>query len=106
MSEVKIAAPVPATLDPELREKAFAKMGGQVVDAVPGAYQIETRNSNKLLWFSCPCGCGDLRPIPLSGNGWTLTEESSPTVTPSIFTRISAEPHWHGFLTAGIWVQA
>ena len=109
--QVKIDAPVLATLDPELRNKAFARMGGETVEAARGAVLVEESDGHELLWFCCPCGCGDIRHFAVNNpTGWELKNPPCPTIKPSIFTYVSIEgrssPHWHGFLQAGIWVQA
>ena len=60
------------------------------------------------LSFICPCGCGELAGIRVRDDGHNIDgawgwdkNEDQPTCTPSI--RIDGE-HWHGHLTAGVFV--
>jgi hypothetical protein len=70
--------------------------------------------------YWCPCGCGNLygiafrhRKQDVKRATWTWDGDyNNPTCTPSIQS-YAADPeskelvkHWHGFLTAGYWVQA
>lgn len=55
--------------------------------------------------YCCPCGCGKIcslhfRPEPSPSWDWDGNIEA-PTLTPSIH-----DPgHWHGYLTAGVWLS-
>lgn len=60
------------------------------------------------LLYSCPCGCGLIRSLPIragSSNGpkcWTWNSRTdTPGVSPSI--RHLDNCLWHGFLTNGEW---
>lgn len=108
MSEVRIKAPVKAISDPTMREKYFAAEF-RPVGIAPGAFQIDREQQ---FWMCCPCGCGDVRPIPINTpGGWTLKgTPEEPTLAPSVFLKRHKDgvplPHWHGFLRAGVWEQA
>lgn len=81
----------------------------------PGAIKFEFDDCLEVegITFLCPCGCGELAPIPVRGpangtcKGWDFDgNRQRPTLYPSI---LKLEPdgrseHWHGFLTAGAWI--
>lgn len=55
--------------------------------------------------FVCPCGCGDRRCLPVTGDKrwiWDGNKET-PTLTPSILYLDGCG--WHGFLTNGEFIQ-
>jgi hypothetical protein len=58
--------------------------------------------------FSCPCGCGAIGAVKVEGDGswrWNGSREM-PTVHPSVALSIGpGEPHWHGYLTDGVWTS-
>jgi hypothetical protein len=76
----------------------------------PGAVEIrELHGEVRGFAFRCPCGCGFESWLPvnrsdgLGGWDWDGNREA-PTLTPSILQ--SGLPcKWHGFLTAGEFVQ-
>lgn len=44
----------------------------------------------------CPCGCGEEVVIPISKNGWSLTEENGLiTLHPSILNRFECKSHYY-----------
>lgn len=62
--------------------------------------------------FVCPCGCGAFAGITLdvpeaqglSGPKWKWDgNEDAPTITPSIRRLDGCQ--WHGFLTAGVFIE-
>lgn len=61
------------------------------------------------LWYTCPCGCGELHCVPVKRNGnsygWDFTGSLyEPTLAPSI--QITTGCRWHGFLQKGVWIKA
>lgn len=75
---------------------------GKTTKFKPGDSEWSTYDNeiNGLL-FVCPCGCGMVRSVPVSGPRkwqWDGNKEK-PTLTPSIL--IIGECGWHGFLTNG-----
>jgi hypothetical protein len=56
--------------------------------------------------FACPCGCGEIGAVKVAGdNAWQWNgNRDKPTVRPSVaFSTKSGNPHWHGWLTDGVW---
>lgn len=109
MSEVRLSAPVRATLADDL----FDGAGRQ-----PGAFRFWVYGNEPEgappagLSFRCPCGCGSVFGIAWRRSdgkpgGWTWDgNRDAPTCDPSILGHGSDGPHWHGYLRAGLWVQA
>lgn len=56
--------------------------------------------------FICPCGCKEIRSVPVSGpRAWFFNGNlEAPTLTPSI--QVIGECKWHGWLTNGEWRNA
>lgn len=55
--------------------------------------------------FKCPCGCGDVGSVIVAGpRAWTFWNGSreKPTVRESVLLHTDG-PHWHGYLTDGVW---
>lgn len=104
MSEVRLPAPVEATVDPLFLQQEWEAAHR----FVPGSFAIP--DAGKSLWFACRCGCNDVRHLPLGEGGWAWDgNRAQPTLAPSIFMYVGPDgrdPHWHGFLRAGMWVQA
>lgn len=72
-------------------------------DGVPaGAYTFN--EAQGMIVFVCPCGCGQMRSVPVAGQrGWTWNgDKNNPTITPSI--QVVGECGFHGFLTNGEWI--
>jgi len=81
----------------------------------PGQFILTSRigkDAHTGMLFVCPCGCGEMGGISfdvpeaegLSGPKWQWDgDEHSPTVKPSI--RKVGGCGWHGYLTAGVFVQ-
>lgn len=63
----------------------------------PGDFYIK----NDRLSFLCPCGCGLLAAISITGkNAWDFNGNlEKPTASPSILIN---QGHWHGYLTDGV----
>lgn len=116
MSEVRLQAPVRATL---IEERKFWSDGGDPV--APGSIAFSQQGSYArpdlvwdVMWYACPCGCGSHGCLPI-GNGfkpdrgtvgrgtwhWDGNREA-PTLSPSV----NHIGHWHGWLRNGMWVQA
>lgn len=107
MTEVKLPAPVKATLVDDV-------LAG---DVPPGAYCFDQRPIDDSYWgyicFTCPHGCGAYHRLPIGLKSkppkvegratwqWDGNRET-PTLTPSIHHI----DHWHGFLTKGFFTQA
>ena len=80
-------------------------------DLPPGSAEWSSHGGdvNSLL-FSCPCGCGAVRTVPVKresnpAKAWSWNgDEANPTLIPSI--KIVRDCNWHGFLTAGEWRSA
>lgn len=72
---------------------------------VPGAFKFyriaeEIRGLN----FICPCGCGAVLGVSFDPGRWTWDgNRDRPTVKPSI--RHMDGCRWHGFLTAGEFLE-
>lgn len=101
MSEVVLKAPVKAT---------FGELDAP--EATPGAYNFYVNFGEpadaapKGMIYVCPCGCGQtgrlrFRPAPSPSWEWDGNREA-PTLSPSVHH----VGHWHGYLRAGLWVQA
>lgn len=89
MSEVRLKAPVKATIVDDIDE-----------ESCPGAVEIASAG----LWYECPCGCGTqgyLAFKPAPSPSWHF-DRKTVTLSPSVH-HIG---HWHGHLRAGVWVQA
>lgn len=101
MAEVKLPAPVRATLVPDIDERL----------ATPGAFNfyIGFRDppgaAPKGMVYVCPCGCGqqgalEFKPAPSPSWTWDGNREA-PTLHPSIHH----VGHWHGWLQKGFFRQ-
>lgn len=103
MSEVRLPAPVKASLDDALAEQSW-EAGHPFL---PGAFALLNEPVNGV-FFVCPCGCRDIRYLSIGGKGWTWDgNRDSPTLKPSILMRNArGGVHWHGYLSAGTWLQA
>jgi len=72
-------------------------------DMAPGDYRFLDDH----LIYQCPCGCGQVRSLPISQGPkrphfWSWDGNTDlPTVAPSI--RIVGSCKWHGFLQDGCW---
>lgn len=75
-------------------------------------FAFNKEGREKVLFFRCPCGCGregalPLRPadeddIKYGRDTWDWDgNREKPTLTPSVWKK----GHWHGYLTAGVWVS-
>lgn len=55
--------------------------------------------------FACPCGCGAIGAVKVAGdNAWGWNgDRDKPTVRPSVAFGTKDGPHWHGWLTDGVW---
>src|SRR3546814_7183527 len=54
--------------------------------------------------FQCPCGCGSLLGVSFGPGRWSITgPRDRPTVNPSILHMDGCR--WHGYLTAGRFVE-
>lgn len=75
----------------------------------PGAYEfVEHRDSGSSgMAFICPCGCGREGYLPFrpeSSPSWQWNgDRQRPTLTPSILQVGGCR--WHGYLTAGEFVE-
>lgn len=103
MTEVRLPGPVKASIDDALAEQSW-EIGHSFA---PGALAL-INDPVDGAFFVCPCGCRDIRYLPISSRGWNWNgSRDLPTLTPSILMRdTNGETHWHGFLTAGFWTQA
>ena len=104
MSEVRLPAPVKATL-------VEGDLVAEGKEHPAGAFRLYENAGIKYLHFLCPCGCGGLWGVSFAPSRWTFDGNSeAPTVTPSIRafepSGDGTETHWHGCLTAGEWRQA
>ncbi len=77
-------------------------------DPPQGAFKFSGDAEQRYLMYICPCGCEQLRSIPLLvagiivGKGWSWDgNEEAPTLAPSI--RHLDRCTWHGFLQGGVW---
>lgn len=62
------------------------------------------------LQYMCPCGCGvegylGFRPQPNSPMWNWNGDLERPTLTPSVHHLMGGKTHWHGWLTAGMWLS-
>lgn len=58
--------------------------------------------------FRCPCGCGDVGSVIVAGpRAWQFWNGSKekPTVRESVLLYTNGQPHWHGYLTDGVWLS-
>lgn len=55
--------------------------------------------------FQCPCGCRSVGGVKVAPGGWTWNgSRDKPTVRPSVLLHdVDGAPHWHGWLTDGVW---
>lgn len=54
----------------------------------------------RVMYFTCPCGCGQVGACPVRGIGWTWNKSlEKPTLAPSIL--LPSGCRWHGYLTDG-----
>lgn len=83
-------------------------LADSIIDAPPGAIKFfdaegfEPRGFN----FQCPCGCGALGSVRVAGpHAWQWNgSRDKPTVRPSVLLGdTKGNPHWHGWLTDGVW---
>ena len=110
MSEVK-TEPVKATFLP--REEFWTP---DFVCRVPGSIlrnslvdKDDQPEAGEHWYYACPCGCGRAGGLnvaegkkPAYSPSWQWNGSTdAPTLTPSVH-HIG---HWHGFLTAGMWVS-
>ena len=116
MSEVRLPAPVAATLVPDVDDRAD----------LPGAfgYYVHAATGDSVmrgLIYVCPCGCGVLHALPFhpltaddkrhGRAGWRFDgHRERPTLSPSILSHEGGTKdgptHWHGYLRKGFWTQA
>lgn len=95
MAEVRLAAPVPATIVAD------------AYDGPPGAVEFRGEPPTAV-FYACPCGCGTvgylrLRPPESPRPSWAWNgDRQRPTLHPSIHH----VGHWHGWLRDGVFVQA
>lgn len=113
MAEVKLPAPVPATLSATLGKGRWTKTTRPPAGAV-WFVDKPARGKHKAIHTMCPCGCGSaaiLRiytadepaPPPDQHPAWLWNgDKLKPTLTPSVH-HIG---HWHGYLRDGVWVDA
>lgn len=81
-----------------------------VSDAAPaGSIKFHTAHGSDDLsgfHFQCPCGCRSVGGVKVAGVGawqWNGSRDK-PTVRPSVLLGDAAgNPHWHGWLTDGVW---
>lgn len=102
MAEVRLAAPVKATLVDDLFPD-----GHQL--AVAGAYKFYDAGDFHPAGFNffCPCGCGRMGGVSVGPGGWHWNRLTyNTTVRPSILLSDHDGPHWHGWLTDGVFTQA
>lgn len=80
--------------------------------SIPGAFWYWQDAEEKLsgIIHSCPCGCGMLSNLYLSGVDhprWVNSgTRERPTLSPSVLIRDPYESHrehWHGYLRNGVW---
>lgn len=101
MSEVK-TPDVAVILLPD-REVADGIVGAQA-----GAIQFFSLHglNPHSFHFQCPCGCGSVGGVKVAGEGawqWNGSRDK-PTVRPSVLLHgEDGSPHWHGWLTDGVW---
>lgn len=58
--------------------------------------------------FQCPCGCRSVGGVKVAGHGaWTWNgSRDKPTVRASVLlNNHDMSPHWHGYLTDGVWTS-
>lgn len=81
--------------------------------APAGSFQwSEDRDGSIDLLYTCPCGCGVARAVPVALSwepgkrwGWDGNREA-PTLTPSLdILADHGGSHWHGWLQGGEWRQ-
>ncbi len=56
--------------------------------------------------FQCPCGCRSVGGVRVAGDrSWEWNgSRDKPTVRPSVLLYdADRQPHWHGWLTDGVW---
>lgn len=55
--------------------------------------------------FQCPCGCRSVGAVNVAPGGWQWNgSRDKPTVRPSVLLYdADRKPHWHGWLTDGVW---
>ncbi|ANT39902.1 hypothetical protein BI026_gp31 [Rhodovulum phage vB_RhkS_P1] len=98
--------PIPAIHIPARHDLVDRRLTGSFWIGPPDPDEVGAR----WMWFVCPCGCGQMRPItigdrfkPAEAPSWywngSLTEV---TLHPSV----NCEGHWHGWLRGGQWVLA
>lgn len=97
MSEVK-TAPVLSTLVDSIVDEA----------APAGAIKFYETGEHKPagFHFQCPCGCRSVGAVKVAGPGaWTWNgSRDKPTVRASVLLHNQdMSPHWHGYLTDGVW---
>lgn len=58
--------------------------------------------------FQCPCGCRSVGAVTVAGpNAWQWNgSRDKPTVRASVLLYDKdRQPHWHGYLTDGVWIS-
>lgn len=56
--------------------------------------------------FQCPCGCREIGRVVVAGPGaweWWNGSREKPSVRESVALATKGVPHWHGYLTDGVW---
>ncbi len=54
--------------------------------------------------FRCPCGCELRGTVNVTPGGWDWNgSRFQPTVRPSVLLKDGDGPHWHGWLSDGVW---
>lgn len=88
----------------------YAHIEGEKItakDRLPGTFEWAVNGEGKLcsIIFTCPCGCGDLSAIAVTGTrawAWDGNVER-PTLNPSVKRTTGCK--WHGWLRDGVWVK-
>lgn len=87
-----------------------AQLVDSIIDAPAGAFKFFDAEgySPRGFHFQCPCGCGSVGGVRVAGpNAWTWNgSRERPTVRASVLLGDHAgKPHWHGYLTDGVWTS-
>lgn len=105
-TEVKLPAPVQATVDERLLKAEWP----EGTAFAPGAYAVG--GDPLRLWYVCPCGCGVKGGLRVYPKG---TPEPTPKLEPTwawdadettLVPSVHHIGHWHGYLQKGMWVNA
>lgn len=98
MSEVRLPAPVKATVVEDIDDAPGVAGAIELRADIVGCEGVAMR---------CPCGCGRESWLALGREDHPSWEwdgnRDAPTLWPSVAFK---DGHWHGFLRAGMWVQA